>query len=671
MNRISSAAATRPRGRPDQAPRRVAALPVAALLLPLLILGANAWVGWNATWRAAAVEMARTVDAGAEYATRVLAGYAVALGRIGDLVQGLSDAEITAREAELHASLRRMLGDLPQAEAGFVVDRRGHPLLGANIFPIPRGVATAADRSFFLALSGPNPPALHVSEIYRNRFDNVPFFALSRRRTGAGNGIPDGEFDGLVNVSVFPDTIGAGMRPLLRKPGDALALATAEGTVIGRTGGLADQPNRQVRPMPEGAGRDLLPDVVSIVDGQRQMLARRRIEGFPLFVAARRPHAAIRADWLRDQVPTLLFGLPTTLALFLLSLRVQRAQARLGVALHESENWLRRTTEGAGIGTWEQPAGSMVLQGSARLNALLGIDPASGPLSVARLEALIPPGTEASLARLLQTARRTGHARAELPILRRRRGLPAEQAWLAMEAHCPEPGGAAPGRLVGIAYDITSRRGAEERAALLLRRTVEQQEAERLRIARDLHDSLGQHLTLLHLELGGLATDPVPAARIARLQAIARAISEEANRLAVEIRPTAIDDLGLDTALRQLVEDWGTRTGLESEIHMRMHPARLPLPVETTLYRILQEALSNVVRHAGATRVGVTIESTRHQLRMVIEDDGVGMQPGARRAGPPPLGLRGIRERLALLGGSLEIESGPGSGTTLLIGVPL
>ncbi|MFC7477296.1 ATP-binding protein [Dankookia sp. GCM10030260] len=673
MNQISSAPAPRPRseGRQDQAPWRAAALPAAALLLPLLLLGANAWVGWQAAWRGAATELSRTADAAAEYATRVLAGYAFALGRIGDLVRGLPDAGITAREAELHAELHRILADLPQAEAGFVIDRHGYPLLGANIFPIPRGVPTAVDRSFFLALSGPNPPALHVSEVYRNKWDGTPFFALSRRRVGAGNGLPEGEFDGLINVSVFPDTIGEGMRYLLREADDALSLATVAGVVIGRTGGLPMARSQSTRPLPDGIDRELLPDVTSIVDGRQQMIARRRIEGFPLYVAARRPHATIRAAWWRDQRAALLFGLPATLGLFLLALRVQRAQARLGAALDESEDWLRRTTEGAGIGTWEshRDRGTFVI--SAQCRRVAGLPPGRNSVNLAKVLALIPPAAQREITAMMATARRTGHARMELPIQRPRPGLPPEPAWLAVEAQCPEPGGAAAGRVVGIVYDITARRAAEERAALLLRRSVEQQEAERLRIARDLHDRLGQHLALLHLELGGLAADPAPAARAVRLQAIACAIGEEANRLAVELRPTAIDDLGLETALRQLVEEWGSRTGLGSEIHLRLHPGRLPLPVETTLYRILQEALSNVVKHAGATQVGVTLESSRYQLRMVIEDDGVGMRPGGRGAGPAALGLRGIRERLALLGGSLEIESAPGQGTTLLIGVPL
>ncbi|WP_431267182.1 ATP-binding protein [Dankookia sp. P2] len=671
MDKSVSVPATQPRRRPARPQRRFPLLPAAALLLPVLILATNAWADWQAHWRASAAEMIRTADAGAEYASRVLAGYVLALGRIGDLVRGMSDAEITAREAELHAGMRRVLSELPRAEAAFVVDRNGYPLLGANIFPIPRAVPTAADRSFFLALSGPNPPALHVSEVYRNKFDGVPFFALSRRRAQTGNGIADGEFDGLINISVLPDALGEGMRYLLREADDALTLNTAEGRVIGRTGGLPDVPDRGARPMAGGVERELLPDVISVVDGQRQMLARRRLEGFPLIVAARRPHAAIARAWLQDQVPALLFGLLTTTALFLLSLQVHRAQARLDLALGESEDWLRRTTEGAGVGAWECRGESGEIVASRQFHRLLGLVPVRTPVDRPQMLALMSPEGQDEWADGLAAARRTGHACFELPILRPCRGLPPERAWLAVEAQCPEPGGDETADVFGIAYDITPRRAAEARAALLLRRMVEQQEEERLRIARDLHDRLGQHLTLLHLELSGLAADPAPAARLARLHAIARALSGEAHRLAIEIRPTAIDDLGLETALRQLVEDWGTRTGIESEIHMRLPGARLPLPVETTLYRILQEALTNVLKHAGATRVSIVLDRSRHALRMVVEDDGRGM-PGRRDpAAPQALGLRGIAERLTMLGGSLEIESAPGRGTTLLIEVPL
>jgi signal transduction histidine kinase len=216
--------------------------------------------------------------------------------------------------------------------------------------------------------------------------------------------------------------------------------------------------------------------------------------------------------------------------------------------------------------------------------------------------------------------------------------------------------------------DINARCQAEQRATDLLHQTVERVEAARLRLARDLHDRLGQHLTLLHMEIGKLGPEVAQAAALGH---IAEEIGQEARRLSLELRPTAIDDVGLAAALRDLVEGWGIRSGLATEVLINLPAKRLSLPLETTLYRVLQEALNNVVKHAEASRVAVTLEVAQAGLRMVVEDDGKGMSATRDPAAPPSFGLQGITERLALLGGTLEIESAPGGGTTLLMQVPM
>lgn len=223
----------------------------------------------------------------------------------------------------------------------------------------------------------------------------------------------------------------------------------------------------------------------------------------------------------------------------------------------------------------------------------------------------------------------------------------------------------------------TERRAiAEAELSQVLRRTVDEQEAERQRIARELHDSFGQSLTLLQLGLDALGRDPaMPATlrdEVAALRATTVGISEEVNRMAWEIRPTALDDLGLEAAIRQLPEEWSARSALAFDLHLALD-RRLPPAIETTLYRVLQEAVVNVVRHAAAHRVGIILESTAGTVRMIVEDDGRGLSTDGPDGGIPSrhLGLLGIRERLSLIGGALEIESSPGAGTTLFATVPL
>lgn len=217
----------------------------------------------------------------------------------------------------------------------------------------------------------------------------------------------------------------------------------------------------------------------------------------------------------------------------------------------------------------------------------------------------------------------------------------------------------------------------EAELSQVLRRTVLDQEAERQRIARELHDSLGQYLTVMQLDLDGIGRDTDASAsirqRVEKLKSLTSDVGQEVNQLAWEIRPTALDDLGLQKAFQQFLEEWAERSTLEFDVHLALNDRRLPQPIETALYRTLQEAIRNVIKHAGASKVGVILEASASEVRLIIEDDGKGfVWDTAEGAVPSPrLGLLGMRERLALVGGLLEVETAPGSGTTLLIHVPL
>jgi light-regulated signal transduction histidine kinase (bacteriophytochrome) len=224
----------------------------------------------------------------------------------------------------------------------------------------------------------------------------------------------------------------------------------------------------------------------------------------------------------------------------------------------------------------------------------------------------------------------------------------------------------------------TERRAAAEAdLSNVLRRTVEDQEAERVRIARELHDTLGQSLTLLQLGLDGLGLASPDGnemkQRIAGMKTLAADVGREVNRLAWEIRPTALDDLGIQNAIQSLIESWAQKSNVKYELQMTLPSERMSAPIETALYRVLQEALTNVVRHAGASHVSVILGRRDQHVTLIVEDDGRGFnqtaEATARDAGR--LGLLGIRERLSLVGGSLEIESTPGKGTTLFARIPV
>jgi light-regulated signal transduction histidine kinase (bacteriophytochrome) len=227
--------------------------------------------------------------------------------------------------------------------------------------------------------------------------------------------------------------------------------------------------------------------------------------------------------------------------------------------------------------------------------------------------------------------------------------------------------------------ETTRRAAAEADLSDALRHARREQEAERLRIARELHDTLGQSLTLLQLGLEGLGRQAGDNAevqqRLAGLKTLAADVGRDVSRLAREIRPAALDDLGIGPAIRGLLESWSAQSGIGFDLHVRLDGQRLSAEIETTLYRVLQEALTNILRHAEARHVGVILAVAKRELAMIVEDDGQGFPPAPpsspRADAGRRLGLVGMRERVAAVGGALEIESAPGRGATLFVRIPV
>ena len=194
-----------------------------------------------------------------------------------------------------------------------------------------------------------------------------------------------------------------------------------------------------------------------------------------------------------------------------------------------------------------------------------------------------------------------------------------------------------------------------------LRRVVAAQELERQRLARELHDETGQALTSILLGLKQLEGKEAPEA-VAELRELVVATLQDVRRLAVELRPKVLDDFGLVPALERLTQGFGEQTGIVVHLEAGTIGERLPLEVETAIYRIVQEALTNVVKHARAQQVSVLVTRVDGRIRAVIEDDGSGFDPTERRDGG--IGLVGMRERIELLDGTLTVESTATSGTT-------
>jgi signal transduction histidine kinase len=206
----------------------------------------------------------------------------------------------------------------------------------------------------------------------------------------------------------------------------------------------------------------------------------------------------------------------------------------------------------------------------------------------------------------------------------------------------------------------------ERQRARLLGALMHAQEEERGRISRDLHDQIGQALTGLLLGLDAAIEAP-DEDELRRLKALTGTTLADVRRIALDLRPSVLDELGVEAAVRRLARDLQERHGLDVQVTVRL--PRLAKQVETVLYRVVQEALTNVVRHARARSVSVVATASEQQLQVVVEDDGIGFDE-ARVPPADKLGLMGMRERMELLGGSLRVESAPGRGTTVYARLP-
>lgn len=259
-------------------------------------------------------------------------------------------------------------------------------------------------------------------------------------------------------------------------------------------------------------------------------------------------------------------------------------------------------------------------------------------------------------------------------------GLKGRHRWLATHAvPLRDPSGAIQASL-GIARDITEARRAEEqirasRTALrsLATRQQDVREDERTRIAREIHDTLGQALTTLKLQLSAAqeAAKDVPAlkTRLHETTVMVDDLVKSVRRIASDLRPPILDQLGLPAAVEWLAQDFTRRTGIRCEAAILPTDGAISDELATSLFRIVQEALTNVLRHAGATRVNIELGMKGGCVALEINDDGSGITE-AGTTGPGSLGILGMRERAASLGGVLEVAPRAGGGTRVAAWFP-
>ena len=345
---------------------------------------------------------------------------------------------------------------------------------------------------------------------------------------------------------------------------------------------------------------------------------------------------------------------------------------RTEMSLRESEERLRLAFAGAqeGIWDWDLETGSVVY--SSRWKQMLGYSDDEIEPHISAWERLVHPEDRSAADRAHDSAFKGQQTYESEFRLRHKdghyvhvlsRGFPVRR----------DPSGPVI-RIVGTHFDLTERRKRDQERARneLLSHLVFVQEDERRRIARDMHDQFGEQLTALSLRIASLRQACGPrtdlTAHADALDAIARHLDHDVEELVWQLRPTALDDLGLQAALANYIQEWSERAGIATALHTSgLLDHRLASEVETALYRIAQEALNNAAKHSRARRVEVILERRTDCVLLIIEDDGVGFEEGPAATDGRGFGLVGMQERAKLVGAQLDIESTPGRGTTILV----
>jgi PAS domain S-box-containing protein len=353
--------------------------------------------------------------------------------------------------------------------------------------------------------------------------------------------------------------------------------------------------------------------------------------------------------------------------------RAERERALLLGALRQSEERYRHMIETASEGIWQVDAGWRTTFVNARLAAMLGVAPAD--MLGQHVFAFMDDEGQA-LARQYMERRQSGVKEVHDFKFCRRDGA---ALWSIVSATpLQDEAGHFAGALA-LVTDITERKQAEgklreyaDRLENLSRRLLGVQEAERRHLARELHDEVGQELTCLKLVLkqagrGAPAVDGLDGAL-----ALVDGLLTRVRSLSSDLRPALLDHLGLLPALLWLVERFTGQTGVCVDFrHAGLEGGRFAVDLETAAFRVVQEALTNVARHAGTVEASVRVWATAAEVVVQIEDRGAGFDAAAALAGDRTAGLAGMRERVTLLGGRFALESAVGSGTSLTARLPL
>ena len=650
----------------------------AAIAIPLLVTAAGAWLAWQQVWREAEQEVAHAAEASAEYSARIFDGLLLRIDHANDILAGLSDAEIRAQAAALHARLRRASVAGPRAPDHrapflFVYDRDGQVLITGSFFPTPQG-GGADRREINTALRGPDAPPLYVSGPVSGRITGESFFAIARRREGSANGQPADAYDGVVNASIYTRDVAAALRRLAsERHADVIGLIRADGLVLARSidvalGTRLPGSSPVLAVLRQGVERATYSGP-SGLDGVRRIVAYRQVQGYPVYATAARPYTAIIDRWMRSLLPLAATCLPAMLALLGLALVARRGQRDLAsanaglerrvaartAALSASEARFRAAVEGAPFPMMLHVEDGEVLALSRVWTEITGYAPASIPTYGAWARRAFGAAAEARIAEHAEEFAGVAPAAPAEAVVRTATG--DRRLW---EFHDVPVGALPDGRRLRLtaAIDITGRRQAEERQALLMRE-----------VDHRAKNALAVVQAALRLTPRDDARSFAEAVE-ARVGALARAqvLLAEANWRGADLRSLAEGAMAAFLASASLAPD-APRAELQGS------PVRLAATAAQPMSLVLHELSTNAVKYGAlSVRGGVVRLSWRRDeeaglLRLRWEERGgpaIAARPGRRGFGSRVIETT-VRNQL---GGQLEQDWTP-AGLVCTMALPL
>lgn len=579
----------------------------------------------------------------------------------------------------VHELLRSGMFGMPQIRNTFIVDAEGVVVSESSNFPSLRLVV--ADREYFVWHKDDRGRGLFIGTPTRGRSDNAWTLHMSRRLNG-----PGGEFHGVIVVALNLGYFGALYESINFDGISPISLYLADGTLVASE--PYDEPSigKRIATSPSSwfaNGVDEHTQQETTAEGELRIVTYHQVSQFPLLVSVAISEESALADW-RDKAGLILAGALSVIAFVVLAAwalaRALKKEDVLAQELRESGERLQGTINSAMDAIVMADASQRVILFNPAAEKMFGCTLAQA--IGAPLERFLPERYRAEHRQKVGSFGHSGiRSRMMSPHLEIV-GLRADGREFPIELTISKMKLGGEMLYTAILRDVTQRREAEEQLRESNRQLRELsgslqnvREEERTRIARELHDELGQQLTGLKLDLSWLANQMCDErsdllAKIGGMKQHIDATIKSVRRIATELRPTLLDDLGLGAAMEWLAADFSRRTGVAVTLDLAAEHCAQGDAMVTSLFRIMQECLTNVARHAEATQVSISLLQVDDNLELTIDDNGRGMDTAGEYKDDGQ-GLVGIRERAIMLNGTAIFSSHADAGTTIKIVVPM